>query len=99
MHIRQTRPPWYRHTLWAVVLLGALAATAVYFVLHPEQLPEWAARTELGRDLQTTAVYRWRDADGRWHVSDRPPRQDVEYEVERYSRDDNVLPLPPGLKR
>lgn len=85
--------------LWAIVLLGGLAAAAVYYYLHPEELPQWAAQTSVGRDLQTTTVYKWQDASGAWHVSDEPPPTDTDYQAEEYNRDVNVLPLPPELQR
>lgn len=84
---------------WIVVLLLVLGGTAVYFKLYPEKMPEWAAKTGLGRDLQTTTVYKWRDESGAWQVSDRPPPAGTEYQVEDYARDTNVLPLPPALQR
>jgi len=84
---------------WLLVLLLALGAGATYFALYPEELPEWAVKTPIGRELQSTTVYKWRDTSGAWQVSDRPPPQGVDYEVERYARDANVLPLPPELQR
>lgn len=82
-----------------VVLLAGLGGVAGYYYLYPETLPEWAAKTGLGRDLQTTVVYKWRDAKGAWHVSDTPPPAGVSYETEQYGRDTNVLPQPPALQR
>lgn len=84
--------------VWMVLLLAALG-TAAYFYLYPERLPEWAAKTPLGRDLQATKVYKWQDASGAWHVSDQPPAAGIDYQVESYTRDSNVLPLPPELQR
>ena len=82
-----------------LVLILGLAAAAYYFYEHPEQLPEWVAKTPLGRELQTTKVYRWKDASGNLHVSDQPPVSGIEYQEQTYHRDDNVLPLPPDLQR
>ena len=84
---------------WILALLTLLVATATYFHLHPESLPQWAARTSIGQEMQTTTVYRWQDAAGQWHVSDQPPPAGTEYKVEEYNRDVNVLPLPPELQR
>jgi hypothetical protein len=83
---------------WILALLALLFASATYFHLHPEALPQWAARTSIGQSLQTTTVYRWQDESGQWHVSDRPPPAGTEYRVEEYDRDVNVLPLPPELQ-
>jgi len=88
-----------RRSLWFVALLVSLVSLAAYFYLHPELLPEWAARTQIGQDLQTTTIYKWQDDAGRWHVSDQPPPAGTEYHVEDYNRDTNVLPLPPKLQQ
>lgn len=85
--------------VWLLLLILLGGGAAFYFELYPERLPEWATRTDAGRDLQTTTVYRWRDAAGEWQVSDRPPPAGVEYEVDTYARKTNVLPLPPKLER
>ena len=85
--------------LWAIVLLAAFGGVVGYFYLYPESLPEWATRTSVGRNLQTTTIYKWQDASGAWQVSDRPPPAGTEYQVEKYTRDMNVLPLPPKLQR
>jgi hypothetical protein len=84
---------------WAIVLLVGLGAAAAYYYLHPEKLPQWAAQTSVGRELQTTTVYKWQDGSGAWHVSDEPPPAGTDYQAEQYSRDVNVLPLPPELQR
>jgi len=85
--------------LWIIALLLALVGVGGYFYLYPESLPEWATKTSLGRNLQTTTVYKWQDASGAWQVSDQPPPSGTEYKVEKYTRDTNVLPLPPKLQR
>lgn len=87
------------HLRWVVVLLLVLGGIAGYFKLHPEDIPQWAARTSLGRDLQTTTVYKWQDVSGAWHVGDAPPPPGIDYEAQTYTRDSNVLPLPPRLQR
>lgn len=85
--------------MWVIALLLAFFGVAGYFYLYPESLPEWAARTSIGQQLQTTTVYKWQDATGNWQVSDQPPPPGTRYRVERYSHDANVLPLPSKLQR
>ena len=84
---------------WTLIVLGVITATATYYYLYPEALPEWAAKTQMGREMQSTTVYRWQDANGAWHASDQPPPEGTDYRAEQYSRDANVLPLPPELQR
>jgi hypothetical protein len=81
-----------------LIVVAALVGVAFYFSVYPERLPDWAARTTLGQEMQTTRVYKWQDATGAWHVSDAPPPADVDYSVQDYNTDDNVLPLPPALR-
>jgi hypothetical protein len=85
--------------LTAIVLLGAVVGAGVYYYLYPEELPAWAAKTSIGRDMQTATVYKWQDASGNWHVSDQPPPEGTDYKAEKYSRDTNVVPLPPELQQ
>ncbi|MEJ2590368.1 MAG: DUF4124 domain-containing protein [Candidatus Thiodiazotropha sp.] len=80
----------------ALILLAAIGGVAIYYTLYPDSLPEWASKTKLGRDIQTTTIYKWQDAAGAWHVSDQPPPKGTEYQVEKYARDTNVLPPLPG---
>ena len=97
--MRPARSPWKTGLAWMLLILIGLGAAAFYFHLYPDRLPEWAARSSLGRDLQTTTVYKWQDASGRWHVSDQRPATGVEYRTEEYTHDTNVLPLPPELQK
>ena len=98
MPYKKVPNPWIGRTLWAAVILAVIGGTIAYYWIHPERLPDWAARTPLGQELQTTRVYKWRDTSGAWQVSDQPPPDGVAFEVQTYTRDDNVLPLPPGLR-
>lgn len=97
--MRRAGSPWKARLLWLLVLLVGLGAGAMYVRQHPEVLPDWAANSGLGRDLQTTTVYKWQDASGEWHISDRKPADGVDYRKEEYTRDVNVLPLPPELQQ
>ena len=81
--------------LWITAALIAIGVIGGYFYLHPESLPDWATKTSIGRELQTTTVYKWQDESGNWHVTDQPPPADIDYQVERYDRDTNVMPLTP----
>jgi hypothetical protein len=98
LRIEKYRNPWPRRFLWLLLLAGVFGGGAFYFSVYPEKLPDWAAKTELGQELQTTRVYKWQDASGAWHVSDAPPSADVEYTIQEYNSEDNVLPLPPALQ-
>ena len=98
-NMQRNPPRWGVRLIWLIVLLAGIGGGAMYFHQNPDQLPEWAAKSGLGRELQSTIVYKWQDPSGKWHISDQKPAADVEYQQERYTRDTNVLPLPPELQR
>jgi hypothetical protein len=80
-----------------LILLAMGVAAGVYLYTHPE---DWKrVRRELpfvGSD-DVTRAYKWRDAQGRWQVTDEPPAGAQVFEVLEFSDDVNVLPLPPKL--
>ncbi len=90
MHIKSN--PWKARIAWAILALIAVGWLATHYYLHPDELPEWAARTPVGRELQTTTVYKWQDAKGGWHITNKPPAAGTKYQVDHYSHDTNVLP-------
>ena len=97
--MRHASNPWKVGLTWLIVFLAGLGAAAAYFYLHPDELPAWAAKSRLGRDLQSTTVYKWQDASGEWHISDQRPTGNMDYQKGQYARDTNVLPLPPELQQ
>ncbi|HPA02244.1 MAG TPA: DUF4124 domain-containing protein [Chiayiivirga sp.] len=86
----------------ALVLLALLAAAGAWvWRYQPERLPtEWRRDNPHSRDY-APAVYRWRDAQGRVHLTDTPPA-DRPYETVRIDPRRNVVPStlpPPGATR
>jgi len=75
--------------LWLIVIaLGA--AVVLYF--NPGLVDRLRGLVP-GQDSATT-VYKWRDEQGVWHVTDEPPPPGTEYETQEYLPDTNVLPAP-----
>lgn len=97
---RQARRRWLTGR-WAAVLLLVVAGAgaAGYLYLHPEQAPQWLRATPLLPEPAPTVVYRWRDRQGAWHVTDSPPPGNLPYERTEYRHDTNVLPVPPAVQR
>ena len=79
--------------LLLILVLGAIGI-GVYLYLHPDKAGEWLQGTPLAPEPEITRVYQWRDAQGGWRVTDRPPPAGIEYELKEYRADVNVLPLP-----
>ena len=85
---------------WLLIVL-LLAGLIVY--LNPDyktRLQElvFTAGTSLSPAGKTTRVYKWRDAEGQWQISDQPPPLEIDYETLEYHPDLNVLPQPPQLQ-
>ena len=84
-----------------VLVILLLAAAGGYLYLHPEVMEPLLRATPLepllrGTPLEPppaeTTLYKWRDANGQWQVSDTPPAGGVKYEVLKYRSDVNVIP-------
>jgi hypothetical protein len=80
------------------VLLLLLAGAGAYLYFFPETLTyleESLPETEFSK--KTDRIYKWRNAQGEWQLTDTPPPAGTEYELTDYREDLNVLPVPPGI--
>ena len=75
-----------------LVLVILLLAAGGYIYLHPEVMRPLLQGTALEPPPAETTLYKWRDANGQWQVSDTPPAGGVKYEVLKYRGDVNVIP-------
>lgn len=78
----------------AVILLIAGIAGG-YLYLHPDIWKQWVRGTPLEPPPSVTRVYKWKDANGQWQVSDHPPAAGTHYEVQQYRSNENVVPSLP----
>jgi len=81
-----------------LLLLALVAGAAAFLYFYPESgqrfldglhKPDFVKKTD--------RIYKWRDKNGAWQLTDTPPPADIEYEVTDYREDVNVLPVPPGV--
>lgn len=80
---------------WLVSLaVIATIGVTVYWYFNPQQRPGWVAERLPTAPTATTKLYRWKDANGQWVVTDEPPASG-EYEVVEYRHDANALPYDP----
>lgn len=77
--------------MWMMVGLGILGGILLYWYTTPQEAPVWVRDRLPGMPEYTDALYRWRDSQGQWQVSDKPPRNRP-YEVVQYRGDTNVMP-------
>jgi len=70
--------------------LGAGAAYVYYF--ERDLAVRWLKNTPLEPKATVTTLYKWRDAQGSWQITDRQPPAGTRYEVLKYRSDANILP-------
>ena len=76
----------------ALLLLAALAAAGwVWWRFAPETLPAFARQVVPASPVANPPLYKWRDAEGRWHVTGQPP-PDRPYETVVVDPSTNVIP-------
>jgi len=82
---------WIILLLLVVIALGGGGAYLYYF--EPEIADEWLSKTPLKitPPATVTRVYKWRDENGNWQITDHPPHN-ADYEVQEYRSDRNIVP-------
>lgn len=82
-----------------VIVLVAVAAGAYYVYRNPTVVSPLVEGTPLEstvrETLGTTRLYRWRDAEGGVHITDKPPPEGTKFEKLEYQNDANVVPSLP----
>ena len=81
-----------------VLIIFIAAAAGGYLYLHPELMRPLLQGTPLEPPPAETKLYKWRDASGKWQVSDIPPGAGIKYEILQYRSDVNVIPALPEKK-
>ena len=81
--------------LLLVIIGGLLLGVGAYVYLDPTMRAELKTQTRELMPSSSTTLYKWQDADGRWHVEDSPPPAGVPFEVLDYRHDANLIPPPP----
>ena len=76
----------------ALILLVLLGLVGGYFYFYPETWRDLTKGTPLAPPPTMTILYKWKNADGYWEITDKPPEAGIHYEVLEYSSDRNVMP-------
>lgn len=80
-----------RAPIWVLLGLGMIVGLVLYWYTTPQEAPSWARGWLPGLPEYTGPLYRWRDDQGREHVTDKPPRGRP-YEVVTYRSNANAVP-------
>lgn len=83
----------------AVIVLAIVAAGTYYVYRNPTVISplveDTPLETTVRETLGTTRLYKWRDAKGTVHITDKPPPEGTEFEKLEYQNDANVVPSLP----
>ena len=60
-----------------LLVLVVLVAAGVFWYLQPDTAQRWLQEGPLGSSGELTRVYKWRDGQGRWQITDEPPAPGV----------------------
>lgn len=75
-----------------VLLVLAAAGVTAFWYYQPQQRPDWVTESLPIAPKSSVALYRWKQADGQWVVSDKKPSGGVDYELVEVRNDVNVMP-------
>jgi Domain of unknown function (DUF4124) len=87
-----------------LLLIVLLLVAGLVLYLRPEYRDRMQSlSSDLGLSRitpkKTAHLFKWRDANGNWQITDQRPQEGVDYEKLEYREDVNVLPRPPGLQQ
>jgi hypothetical protein len=90
-----------RPAVWVVLLVtaGVVAGGWAWWRYAPDSLPSFVKDHVPASPEANPPLYRWRDDQGRVHVTDRPPEDGRPYETLRFNPDTNVVPSLDGRPR
>ena len=89
MRVRSARMTHGR-ALVPMIVVVLVAAAAAWWYFAPQTMPAFLSGA-LPRSPRAPLLYKWRDANGRLHVTDAPPA-DRPYETVQYDPNTNVVP-------
>ena len=78
----------------SVAIIGALFGAGVAVVRYfPEVANPWLSGTPLETLVgKTKPLYMWRNQQGQWQATDKPPPAGTPFEVKQYPIDANIVP-------
>jgi hypothetical protein len=90
-----------RLLLLLVVLLLIAGGVAYLKPEYRNRIQDLSSDVGLSRitPKKTARLFKWRDAEGNWQITDHLPPEGIDYEKLEYREDVNVLPRPPGLQQ
>ena len=84
------RPGW--------LLLALLLAGGTFLYLKPDYYSRLVnSATAVVTPVSTSRIYKWRNDQGEWQLTDTLPPEGIAYETLEHRSDENVLPRPPQL--
>ncbi|MFK7955868.1 MAG: DUF4124 domain-containing protein [Lysobacterales bacterium] len=75
-----------------IVLALLVAGVAGLWYYQPQQRPGWVTESLPIAPKSSVKLYRWKDSNGQWVVSDQKPADGVSFERVDVRNDVNVLP-------
>lgn len=84
---------------WLLFLILFISGVAVWLYFDSAARQQWLGNTPLAPAASVTTVYKWRDDQGNWQITDQLPPAGTEYERLEYHGDTNVMPLAPQTRQ
>lgn len=82
-------PGWLVFVLLVLLVLGGGGAYLYYFDRELGQ--KLLDKTPIKPPVSVTTAYKWKDAQGNWQITDRPPPGGTPYETLKIRSDANVV--------
>jgi len=74
--------------LWILVIIAAVIGILAY---QDPDLKQWIMKS-VGQTEDKSKVYKWKDSDGNWQVSNTRPPSGIVYTEQEYLHNSNIVP-------
>ena len=82
------------------ILLGIIGTTALYIYLDEALQSKLLGKVhQVAPELNKSTLYKWKNNEGEWQITDKPPRKGITYTIITSQDQVNVMPSPAKKKR
>ena len=79
--------------LWILAIIAVAIGILAY---QDPDIKKWVMKS-VGQEQDSSKLFKWKDTDGNWQISNTPPANGIPYTEQEYLHNTNIVPpLPDG---
>jgi len=83
-----------------IILLGIIGTAALYIYQDEALQTRLLGKVhQIAPELNQTTLYKWKNDNGEWQITDKPPSKGITFTTTTIQHQVNVMPSPDKKKR